>query len=274
MAGGHVTDHAVSAKVAPLPPGAQCALEGAAFERPPTNTKSLISHEISRPNPGVLEGSRSWGWSEIPAKVSPKFARTSPTASMSFSAVAPSLKRPANLHRPADTTCCEQEAEFECTICCDVLLDPVVAPLCGHDFCKVCYDAWIHTNSVAGTPAACPLCRCGPLPPMLGKAHLCSANSTEILPRYPHLGRCTHNHRHPSAPFATCFSPFPAICLRLRDMVERARPSDVKRRRHDAGEPPRCAQIFRTTCTDTTAGHTAVTMALFQSERSPVFAFP
>lgn len=46
-------------------------------------------------------------------------------------------------------------SDFECPICCDLLLDPIVGK-CGHDFCKHCLEEWIASQ--AG-PATCPLCR-------------------------------------------------------------------------------------------------------------------
>lgn len=44
--------------------------------------------------------------------------------------------------------------EFECSICFDLLLDPVVGN-CGHDFCKHCYEQWLQ----ASKRASCPICR-------------------------------------------------------------------------------------------------------------------
>lgn len=46
--------------------------------------------------------------------------------------------------------------DFECAVCYDLLLDPVVAP-CGHDMCLHCYQRWSSAN---GAAAVCPLCRC------------------------------------------------------------------------------------------------------------------
>mmetsp|Transcript_39748 Transcript_39748/g.118302 ORF Transcript_39748/g.118302 Transcript_39748/m.118302 type:complete len:120 (-) Transcript_39748:768-1127(-) len=54
--------------------------------------------------------------------------------------------------RPAPSV----EADFECPVCCDMLLDPVVAP-CGHDICNGCYRRWL--KRFGGAPACCPLCR-------------------------------------------------------------------------------------------------------------------
>mmetsp|Transcript_37183 Transcript_37183/g.82715 ORF Transcript_37183/g.82715 Transcript_37183/m.82715 type:complete len:362 (-) Transcript_37183:1954-3039(-) len=67
------------------------------------------------------------------------------------------LRSTAGSVRPA----CE---DFECAVCCDLLLDPVVAP-CGHDMCSHCYQRWVSTSSTK-VSAVCPLCR-DPLPPAL-----------------------------------------------------------------------------------------------------------
>lgn len=53
-------------------------------------------------------------------------------------------------------------AEFECSICYDLLLEPVVGN-CGHDFCKHCYEKWFRI----ARKASCPICR-KPLPKDLG----------------------------------------------------------------------------------------------------------
>ncbi|GAX83985.1 hypothetical protein CEUSTIGMA_g11410.t1 [Chlamydomonas eustigma] len=65
---------------------------------------------------------------------------------------------PPSTKRPIECVCPE---DFECTVCCDLLLDPVVAP-CGHDMCLHCYLRWSQESS-----NACPLCR-SPLPSDLG----------------------------------------------------------------------------------------------------------
>lgn len=58
------------------------------------------------------------------------------------------------------------ETDFECAICAELLLDPVVAP-CGHDMCLDCLDKWTQCNKEANSSQlACPLCRL-PLPPNL-----------------------------------------------------------------------------------------------------------
>eukprot|EP00798_Chlamydomonas_sp_ICE-L_P024551 gene24551-10162_t len=55
---------------------------------------------------------------------------------------------------------------FECSVCCDLLVDPVVFP-CGHDSCSGCYSKWVYHSSSIGLCAACPLCRTA-LPASLG----------------------------------------------------------------------------------------------------------
>eukprot|EP00775_Hariotina_reticulata_P011149 gene11149-11301_t len=46
------------------------------------------------------------------------------------------------------------EHSFECVICFDLLVDPVVGR-CGHDFCKSCIEEWLRKQS----SATCPSCR-------------------------------------------------------------------------------------------------------------------
>ncbi|KAG1678914.1 hypothetical protein FOA52_003583 [Chlamydomonas sp. UWO 241] len=48
--------------------------------------------------------------------------------------------------------------DFDCAVCCDTLLDPVVAP-CGHDMCNHCYQRWLF-QAGGGGETVCPLCRC------------------------------------------------------------------------------------------------------------------
>jgi hypothetical protein len=55
---------------------------------------------------------------------------------------------------------------FECSICHELLLDPVVSP-CGHDACRLCYEHWCRASS-KGSIVVCPLCR-SPMPSTLGR---------------------------------------------------------------------------------------------------------
>ncbi|KAJ9519225.1 hypothetical protein QJQ45_017881 [Haematococcus lacustris] len=49
--------------------------------------------------------------------------------------------------------------DYECAICTEVLLDPVVGA-CGHDFCRTCLEQWRQVSSSAGVrPICCPICR-------------------------------------------------------------------------------------------------------------------
>lgn len=45
--------------------------------------------------------------------------------------------------------------DWECSICCDLLVDPVVV-VCGHDFCKHCIDDWSKRQT---SVVRCPVCR-------------------------------------------------------------------------------------------------------------------
>ncbi|GLC46292.1 hypothetical protein PLESTB_000995600 [Pleodorina starrii] len=57
-------------------------------------------------------------------------------------------------------------SEYECAICQNLLLDPVVGP-CGHDYCSSCLTRWRSTSSARSSTVACPLCR-EPIPYQLG----------------------------------------------------------------------------------------------------------
>ncbi|GIL62835.1 hypothetical protein Vafri_17013 [Volvox africanus] len=57
-------------------------------------------------------------------------------------------------------------SEYECAICQNLLLDPVVGP-CGHDYCRSCLERWRATKSSSSSTVACPLCR-EPVPGELG----------------------------------------------------------------------------------------------------------
>ncbi|GFR43055.1 hypothetical protein Agub_g4061 [Astrephomene gubernaculifera] len=56
-------------------------------------------------------------------------------------------------------------SQFDCAICQNLLLDPVVGP-CGHDFCQSCLGRW-RTASTRSSVLTCPLCR-EPIPSALG----------------------------------------------------------------------------------------------------------
>lgn len=73
---------------------------------------------------------------------------------------------------------------FDCAVCANLLLDPVVGP-CGHDFCKECLESWRQAACSRGRRgnSSCPICR-KPLPNELGtsaKVSIHVLGSTENL---------------------------------------------------------------------------------------------
>eukprot|EP00882_Tetradesmus_deserticola_P015515 GHRQ01016532.1.p1 GENE.GHRQ01016532.1~~GHRQ01016532.1.p1 ORF type:complete len:138 (+),score=29.68 GHRQ01016532.1:185-598(+) len=56
-----------------------------------------------------------------------------------------------------DTVVELDEHQFECVVCFDLLVDPVVGK-CGHDFCKACLGDWARKQRTHGRPT-CPVCR-------------------------------------------------------------------------------------------------------------------
>lgn len=77
------------------------------------------------------------------------------------------------------TTSSELISDFDCSICYELLHEPVVGTslqpsadsehqtclgTCGHDFCKYCYDQWIYGKR----SPPCPICK-KPLPKDLGE---------------------------------------------------------------------------------------------------------
>ncbi len=86
----------------------------------------------------------------------------SPPCTVSASAASASTSDLASKSQPAP-----EAADYECCICCDLLVDPVVFS-CGHDTCHSCYSSWLQQQYCRGLTAVCPLCRI-PLPPSLGK---------------------------------------------------------------------------------------------------------
>uniref|UniRef100_A0A7R9YVR7 RING-type domain-containing protein n=1 Tax=Chlamydomonas euryale TaxID=1486919 RepID=A0A7R9YVR7_9CHLO len=56
--------------------------------------------------------------------------------------------------------------DYDCVVCCDLLLDPVVAP-CGHDICSHCYHQLLESCVGSSHAATCPMCRSA-LPSVLG----------------------------------------------------------------------------------------------------------
>ncbi|KAG2444822.1 hypothetical protein HXX76_001564 [Chlamydomonas incerta] len=49
-------------------------------------------------------------------------------------------------------------SEFQCSICYELLLDPVVGS-CGHDFCQGCIEEWKVSRQLVGQAVQCPICR-------------------------------------------------------------------------------------------------------------------
>eukprot|EP00798_Chlamydomonas_sp_ICE-L_P014681 gene14681-20718_t len=82
----------------------------------------------------------------------------------------------------APSPCCNSVAadSFECSICCDILLDPVVFP-CGHDSCSGCYATWVQQSHSVGVTPACPLCRY-PLP---GSLSVCLRLKSTVESLFP-----------------------------------------------------------------------------------------
>ncbi|KAG2439871.1 hypothetical protein HYH02_010501 [Chlamydomonas schloesseri] len=87
---------------------------------------------------------------------------------------------------------------FDCSICANLLLDPVVGP-CGHDFCRGCLESWRQATCARGRrgncagPVPCPICR--------------KALPTEL-----------------------------GVCLRLRETIQTLFPDKVKERRAEVEE--------------------------------------
>nr|XP_051189252.1 uncharacterized protein LOC127302749 [Lolium perenne] len=54
-----------------------------------------------------------------------------------------------------DGNYCGCDASFECNICLDAAIEPVVTP-CGHLFCWPCLYQWLHAHS---THSECPVCK-------------------------------------------------------------------------------------------------------------------
>jgi len=50
------------------------------------------------------------------------------------------------------------EDDWSCCVCLKLILDPIVLPCCGNDFCKDCLLRWAEQRSPLG-PVDCPLCR-------------------------------------------------------------------------------------------------------------------
>ena len=59
---------------------------------------------------------------------------------------------------------------LDCSICHDVIVDPVMGP-CGHDFCLACIKKWYSTDSQQES-VICPLCR-AKLPEKYTDMHRC-----------------------------------------------------------------------------------------------------
>ena len=60
---------------------------------------------------------------------------------------------PAN--RPPEPASAVVLEDYNCPICLDLLLEPVVGA-CGHEFCKECYTRWLARSRAY---PSCPLCR-------------------------------------------------------------------------------------------------------------------
>ena len=60
---------------------------------------------------------------------------------------------PAN--RPQEPASAIVLEDYNCPICLDLLLEPVVGA-CGHEFCKDCYTRWLARSRAY---PSCPLCR-------------------------------------------------------------------------------------------------------------------
>ena len=60
---------------------------------------------------------------------------------------------PAN--RPQQPASAIVLEDYNCPICLDLLLEPVVGA-CGHEFCKDCYTLWLARSRAY---PSCPLCR-------------------------------------------------------------------------------------------------------------------
>ncbi|WIA09537.1 hypothetical protein OEZ85_008932 [Tetradesmus obliquus] len=105
----------------------------------------------------------------------------------------------------AETVLELDEHQFECVVCFDLLVDPVVGK-CGHDFCKVCLDDWARKQHTHGR-TTCPVCR------------------KDIgLSRPIHYG----------APQDEL-----GVCIRLKDLVERLFPRRSKQRRNEVEQEER-----------------------------------
>ena len=57
--------------------------------------------------------------------------------------------------RPQEAAAAAVVEDYNCPICLDLLLEPVVGA-CGHEFCKDCYTRWLARSRAYPT---CPLCR-------------------------------------------------------------------------------------------------------------------
>ncbi|GMN37459.1 hypothetical protein TIFTF001_006831 [Ficus carica] len=90
---------------------------------------------------------------------------------------------------PIDVSCVDNvsDHDFDCSICYQVPLDPVVTP-CGHLFCWPCLYKWLHTFSQSNQ---CPICKNrveeNSLVPIFGKgrARSSSADHSSDIPSRP-----------------------------------------------------------------------------------------
>lgn len=63
--------------------------------------------------------------------------------------------RAGRADRPREPAAAAVVEDYNCPICLDLLLEPVVGA-CGHEFCKDCYTRWLERSRAYPT---CPLCR-------------------------------------------------------------------------------------------------------------------
>lgn len=74
---------------------------------------------------------------------------------------------------------------FDCNICLDVAMDPVVT-LCGHLYCWLCIYKWLQMEDRRITPRSCPVCKA-------------ALSERSLVPLYGH-GTSTKRHHHQAIP--------------------------------------------------------------------------
>ncbi|KAL6491461.1 hypothetical protein MHYP_G00018060, partial [Metynnis hypsauchen] len=101
----------------------------------------------------------------------------------------------SNFCKMTESSISVDQSQFSCSICLDLLMDPVTIP-CGHNFCKTCLKSFWDEEDLKGV-YSCPQCRCSFTPrPVVGKNNMLA----EVVEKLKTSGQATSAAHSPAGP--------------------------------------------------------------------------